>query len=357
MAPNKQLALLTFSELESKRFNKNIYRAQVNNIDAKQLQKEIIEGESDILFLRIPSSKVEEIQKLDGLGMPYFQADTLVYYFADLNKYSPNPLRNDLQFVSITDKNFSEVKRLVSIIFKDYSNHYDANQYIEKFNIIEGYTEWVTGFSNNAGKVSWFVQSNGKNIGFATCSYNIEENISEGVLYGVDPEYSGGGVYTDIIRFSQGYMKSLGITNMKVSTQIQNYSVQKVWSREGFCMKESYSTIHVNSFYNYSVIPAVSFDINLSDDTNNTNQKKEINFAKINISSCLSECIETKFPADETEVLSSRYSFLRPVYPMQQYKVVITFPYIKGRIYLAVAKVFDIDNKLCIISYIDLIKK
>jgi len=37
---------------------------------------------------------------------------------------------------------------------------------------------------------------------------------------------------------------------MTVTTQIQNYAVQKIWVKEGFSLCNSFDTYHINSFLN-----------------------------------------------------------------------------------------------------------
>ena len=57
-----------YSKLESDRFQKKIFKCQTQDIDVKALQKNIIDNEADIVFLRMPSNKSNQIQKLDLLG-------------------------------------------------------------------------------------------------------------------------------------------------------------------------------------------------------------------------------------------------------------------------------------------------
>ena len=159
-----------YSKLESDRFQKKIFKIQTQDIDVKLLQKNIIDNEADIVFLRIPSNKSNQIQKLDLLGMPYLQTDTLVYYYSDLKIYEPKELINkDVTFKIIenseVDKN--EVRRLIPKIFRNYTNHYFSNKYLNKSDITKGYIEWVIGYcEKNEGQIAWFVK-NGLNIGFA----------------------------------------------------------------------------------------------------------------------------------------------------------------------------------------------
>jgi hypothetical protein len=221
------------------------------------------------------------------------------------------------------------------------------------------------------------VKRNNQNIGFATCS--IENGEAEGVLYGVMPEASGGGVYSDIIRFTQGFMKDLGVNIMKVSTQVQNYAVQKVWSREGFFITKSLATIHINSLLSYSHFPTIDFEICINNDDikNFGDISGDINpihfndvFARENgfeqriahgliANSEMSKYFGMEFPGNGTLFMSYYYKFLTPLYPNRKYNVVITVPFFDKikNIYKCLVKIYDTDNNLCLFAYNDLIKK
>ena len=370
-----------YSKLESDRFQKKIFKIQTQDIDVKLLQKNIIDNEADIVFLRIPSNKSNQIQKLDLLGMPYLQTDTLVYYYSDLKIYEPKELINkDVTFKIIenseVDKN--EVRRLIPKIFRNYTNHYFSNKYLNKSDITKGYIEWVIGYcEKNEGQIAWFVKKNGLNIGFATCSFSKKNNISEGVLYGIDSDFSGAGLYGDIIRFTQSYFKRLGIGRMRVSTQVQNFAVQKVWSREGFFMRESLSTIHINSFLSYSDIKKNSIKLKISHtDIENFGKisgdfnpihfdkesAKKLGFKDTIAHGIIANAFMSKYhgidnPGHGTLFMSYRYKFFKPLYPDHNYEVEISFPYLKNGIFLSVAKFYDEDKKICIIAYSDLMNK
>ena len=179
---------LNYSEVEARRFKMNIYRGIIPELDVKQLNKEILENNIDIAILRIPSEKKIQISRLDKLPFPYFQADTLLYYYVDFEKYTPQKLRNDdLKFVVFNKKDYDTLNKLVEEIFSGYTNHYFSNPSIDKSEITEGYKEWVRGYSVEDGKIGWLVQKNGENIGFATCNTGLDDSVAEGVLYGVLP--------------------------------------------------------------------------------------------------------------------------------------------------------------------------
>lgn len=369
---------IIFSDIESKRFKMNIARSKMEDIQIKDLSNFISEHKIDVTILRIPTEKIEQASKLEQLGFPFIQADTLVYYKADLTKYQNQALKNgDLDFVLATMEDVEDISPLIASIFPGYTNHYNANPFIDIQNVLLGYNEWVVDFIDANDKFVFLVRRDGKNIGFASCS--IIEGVAEGVLYGVLPEASGGGVYSDIIRYTQDFFQKRGAKEMRVSTQVQNYGVQKVWSREGFYLFESFATFHINSLLNYTIYENKSFDINfseldihragkLSGDWNSVHFDDEfaktLGFEKrithgLLVNAMISRYFGTIYPGEGTLFMSYKYKFQKPIYPDRKYLAAITVPYhdkVKG-IYLCVIKVLDEKENVCLLSYNYLLKK
>lgn len=366
------------SEKESSRFSMNILRISMQDLNLKELNQAIIAHDTDLVILRIPSEKLSQVHKLSTLGFSYFQTDTLVYYYSNFDSYQPLQLKNtDLEFTEATAEDAGLLGNLVDVIFPGYTNHYNSNPYINKQNILEGYKEWVVDYIGIQDKYVFLVKKHGKTIGFATCS--VDDSEAEGVLYGVIPEAAGGGIYSDIIRYTQQFMKNLGLKSMKVSTQVQNYAVQKVWSREGFYMAKSYATIHINSLLNYTTVPKANFDIyitdediknygNLSGDLNPVHFEdsfaQNLGFTKriahgLIANAEMSKYFGTDFPGNGTLFMAYYYKFLKPLYPNQNYNVTISVPFHDKakNIYICLVKIHDRDGNLCLLSYNDLIKR
>jgi acyl dehydratase len=366
------------SEKESNRFKMNILRVNMESLDIKDLSQSIHNNNIDLTILRIPCENLYQISKLEVLGFSYYQTDTLVYYYVNLVDYLPNELKNDnISFRKATLNDSIEISNMVEQIFPGYTNHYNSNPYIDKQNILEGYKEWVLDFIEKENKFVFLVMKSGINIGFATCSILGDE--AEGVLYGVLPEFAGGGVYSDIIRYTQQFMKNLGIKKMKVSTQVQNYAVQKVWSREGFSMLKSFATIHINSLLNYTCLPKIDFDIFITDEDikNYGMLSGDINpvhfddlFAKnlgfnqriahgLIANAEMSKYFGMDFPGNGTLFMSYYYKFFKPLYPNQKYRVTISVPYFDDlkSLYICLVKIYDNENSLCLMSYNNLMKK
>lgn len=240
---------LYYSEVDSKRFSKTIHRGVLSSVEANDIRRYISDNKVDLLIVRIPVTLSEDLHKLTNIGFSAILADTLVYYYTNLQQSEIKEPKNQLIFEEVSDRNVHLIEQAIPEIFAEYTNHYTSNPSLDRTKITLGYIEWAKGFvkEKDRSKISWIVYKDKTPIGFATCSVNDSTSECEGVLYGVLPGFSGGGVYSDIIRFTQNYFKKQGISVMKVSTQIQNFAVQKVWAREGFVLKEAFYTFHIST--------------------------------------------------------------------------------------------------------------
>ena len=244
---------IEFSPEESKRHSLRIYRNISENIE-KALIIDIIKENPDLIIIRVPAEKSNRTMEiLNEIGFPYHYADTLLQYVVNLNKYIPNAIENEhLEFIECRREHIDILKCLIHKVFESYNyNHYVSNIYINQNNVTDGYADWITSFIGSANKNVWIIKDSGKYIAFASCAF--ERGKSIGVLYGVSPDASGRHIYSDLIRHTQLISKKMNINEMQVGTQIQNYAVQKAWINEGFNLKESLITFHVNSFLSSSI--------------------------------------------------------------------------------------------------------
>jgi GNAT superfamily N-acetyltransferase len=238
---------MNYSALESQRFGLNIFRGAVDEIRPYELLKTIVDHQVDVLIFRIPSTLQHTLHRLSAVPYPYLVTDTLVYYDCDLQKAPAQPLRNtELTARLATSADRALLETLIDEIFQDYSTHYYSNPLFDKQKILDGYKEWTLSYlSETEGKICFLFYRGEQPVAFATCGITAE--YGEGVLYGVHPSAQGGGVYGDLIRYTKQHMQDLGLRKMLVSTQVQNFAVQKVWTREGFFLTQAYCTVHINA--------------------------------------------------------------------------------------------------------------
>lgn len=240
---------IPFSASESNRFNLNIFRGQIDVIDIAALKNLIATNKVDILILRIPSKTEASHYKLNSIGYNCIHADSLVTYTVALQDHIIPEISKEIRFEVITKENHDMLGKMIPVIFKDYQNHYFSNPVLEKKKITEGYLEWAHSHTNNTlNNISWYILKNNTIAGFANCTFNVDKKECQIVLNGVMPGYEGQKIYTYLVRNMQLHFRSAGFTKMSISSQLQNYPVQKVWVREGFFLTESHETYHINSF-------------------------------------------------------------------------------------------------------------
>ena len=96
---------MEYSDVDSRRFGLNIYRATLPEIREGELFEQLVSNKVDVAILRFPTSQQHEISRLDRLGVPYIITDVLVYYASDLRALKPSEARNpELTFESAGDQ-------------------------------------------------------------------------------------------------------------------------------------------------------------------------------------------------------------------------------------------------------------
>ena len=340
--------MATYSALESNRFGLRIYRGSLEAIDVPEILSFLFSEEVDIAILRIPSVNIGVLSKLNEAGIPYLVADTLVYYSCDLLCHEPKKIINhDLVFTETKNEHINKLDNLVKKIFIGYQNHYNANPFLNKKDILEGYQEWVRNYITDIhdGRISWIIKKNESPVGFIACSFANEK--CEIVLNGVHPNASGQGIYSDLIRFTQKYFREKGFRTMKVSTQVHNYAVQKVWVREGFFVEKSYNTVHLNCFMNNAVLPVKKYRVKGAEIHDYLN----VSFVKKIIRGFHAGSDDKHFFATHT------LRYLENINDSGDYQVVISLPYrdVDRDYYKVLVKVINKDNSICIYAYYDLL--
>ncbi len=367
-------ALFTFAPLESRRFKLNAYRGVIETIDTDEILAAILKNEIDLLIIRVPAENQFEAPLLNGLGMPFIVADTLVYYHADTQTIQPKTYHNQhLSFEEFTSDHFDISDRLVREIFAGYQNNYSTNPVLEA-DLIEIYQDWARSYATDRsnGKVSWLVGHGDDFWGLITCL--VEKNQLEIILNGVLPRESGKGIYGDMIRFVQRFCMENNLSRIKISTQVNNYAVQKVWGREGFYVKNAFLTIHINSLMKTSRIPKKRFDIRITNGqhgqaadmalkanaglTSTSNGK--LRFEKRILLGMVGTGNDPAFfPKVDAVLVKNTVRYLKPVQPGHDYRIEISHPYmnpVKGN-YTSLLKLYDDSDEMCLFAYYDFVDR
>lgn len=241
-------SMLNYSCLDSNRFGVKVFRGHVTKEHLHSLKHDLMSLCGDVYILRVDAGNSLGIpETCQQLLMPCVHADTLVYYTCDLTCHQPKALRNtDIKFNYATAEDADELHALIRQTFVDYVSHYHANPMFGSEDILNGYIEWAMSHATGTNTHLWLARRAGVLVAFAACKI-LDSGEMEGVLYGVSPIAANGGVYGDLIRFTQAAACEMGVSRMIVSTQVHNFAVQKVWAREGFHLYKAFDTFHVNA--------------------------------------------------------------------------------------------------------------
>ena len=283
-------------------------------------------------------------------------------------------------FTEATDSDAIELDALVACTFDGYVSHYHANPRLDPALILAGYTEWAAGYlaGQAPGRTAWVARRSGVLVAFACCQHDAQGQECEGVLYGVHPDHSGGGIYGDLIRYTQAQYRARGYRTMTVSTQIWNLAVQKVWGREGFVLDRAYDTFHINAMLSagdalvereliFSHDQVAQFAA-VTGDTNavhlDDNAARSAGFdSRISHGMLaggeLSRIFGTEVPGAGTLFLRADMVFLKPIYPGHTHTLRIRYPsQVSASGHIAtVATIRDPAGSLCLLCYSDLMKK
>ncbi len=197
------------------------------------------------------------------------------------------------------------------------------------------------------------------------------------LLYGVRSEQSGGGVYGDLIRFTQAYFKNQGCTSMKVSTQVNNFGVQKVWVREGFFMTSAYYTLHLTTMMgrglrdvlerlavfspeDVEAFGALSGDRNPLHFSDAAARERGFEGRMAHgalLNATISRIFGVERPGPGTLFAGFAYRFLTPLYVGREYQLRIGFfPYeATSKFRRSLATVRNSSGELCAFAYSDLV--
>jgi hypothetical protein len=368
-----------FSPIETKRFGLRVYRGIINDINPLEILSAVIKENIDVAIVRIPAGKENALTRLEETGIPFLVSDSLVYYYLNLERITLKGLRNkDLEFVEYKQEHHNIINNLVSEIFADYKNHYFANP-LFSLNLTEAYSEWAQSYVTHKamGKWGWLVKRGDRFIGFATC--DIDKDKCEIVLNGIIPQERRLGVYSDLVNFIQRFSKNIGCSILKTSTQLQNYSVQRIWNREGFVIEGAFHTVHINSLMNASLkekkvlkLKFTENDVNQYIPSSGAMNTKHLSKASVQnngfecrpamanlINSIVSKYYVDDFPGNTTVITGYSNKFIKPIYFDRSYSIEISFPFAdtKRGIYKSLVKLVDSSGEICFFSYNDLTKK
>ncbi len=236
--------LLEPNELESKRFGIVAAHVVSHASATDAIDAEADELGIDMLTVRIDAHDLSAVHRFERAGFQLM--DTLVYYGRSLKNVQAPKVAPGITLSAAGSEDVAGVHAVAESAFRDYMGHFHADPRLDNADADAAYVQWAEVSAQTADRARPVVvarSDSGQVIGFLSLR-DVGDAQAEIVLNAVHPDEQGRGIYTLLVEHSLAVASDGGSTRIVVSTQIQNYAVQRVWSRLGFVHTRSVYTLH-----------------------------------------------------------------------------------------------------------------
>lgn len=235
---------IELNDLETARFGIVAARVMDESASPEQIEAAARAQSVQMLTARVDLDDLPRVHRLEEAG--YRLMDTLVYYaraLDDIADPSPSPAGELLRPAVATDA--PAVGDVARAAFTGYLGHYHADPRLDDSAADAAYVEWAETSvqSCDARRPAWVALYAGQIVGFLTLRLNSASEI-EIVLNAVHQGMRRRGLYRRLVEKAISTGRSAGCERIIVSTQINNYAVQRVWARLGFTLSHGRYTFH-----------------------------------------------------------------------------------------------------------------
>lgn len=234
---------LELNELETARFG--VVAAHL--VDTKASMESVDRAASrlgvEMLTARIDVGELSTVHLLEAAGFQLM--DTVVSYGRLTSNYSTQSNPGEMMIRLAEPSDAADVGAIAGQAFRDYYGHFHADPRLDGGAADAAYVEWAevsTANIDNSRPVLLCCEDDSV-LGFLTLR-NIGEPIAEIVLNAVAVDHRRRGIYAALVESALVHAERAGTARLTVSTQINNYNVQRVWARLGFVHECSVYTFH-----------------------------------------------------------------------------------------------------------------
>lgn len=243
---------IELNRLETDRFGVRVANVIDTSADISAINFAAKANSIQMLSVRVETSNLNRVHQLEADG--YQLMDTLVYYehngISGQKVYHPTkPLPEDFEIRLVVPEDADAVADVARAAFAGYLGHYHSDPRLDNDASDAAYVEWAETSIRavTAARPALLALRGGAVCGFLTLRLNVADtgvSTAEVVLNAVQPDARRGGIYARLVAQAMELCSTLLVERLIVSTQINNYAVQKVWSRLGFEPYRSLYTFH-----------------------------------------------------------------------------------------------------------------
>jgi ribosomal protein S18 acetylase RimI-like enzyme len=230
---------VAYSEVDSRRFAKRIYRAMLEDPnEVASLESVALHEAADLLIVRCQIDTLSTVHALQRAGHQLM--DTLVYYGGSTAGFAAAPIVPWVREAKKSD--MPALERVALDAFAGYCGHYHADDRLDPKLATLGYVEWCLSSVDNPRFTVWVAEQGAQVAGFLAVRHDAGR--SDITLNGVAGEFQRRGIYDTLLKACGRSLSDRGVPDVEVSTQLTNIAPQKVWARSGLTIRRAYYTFH-----------------------------------------------------------------------------------------------------------------
>ena len=236
--------LIEINDLETRRFG--ITCAKRINMEAALADVNAAARALDVKMIstRVDVSDLSQVHQLEADG--YRLMDTLIYYRRDLERdWEELATTHGCILRPAQRQDAPAAGEVARAAFSGFFGHYHADPNLRSEDADAAYVDWAKNSMVPATDQAMALVATDKDqvVGFLTLRRNSATRF-EVVLNAVHPTHQRCGIYTSLLSRGFSLAQEQGSSEMMISTQINNYPVQKVWGRLGMAPEQGYYTFH-----------------------------------------------------------------------------------------------------------------
>lgn len=198
------------------------------------------------IIIKVPSSNIMLINQLNKMNINFlFTGGTVCYYIREFNDKNFGNDGLNIKIASPMDKKSyrNELIKLSEASFQNYFGQYHIS-YVTREKAPMIYKNWVEEYINSDGNNLIIAQIENEVVGFL--AIDETDYTIESVLGGISNNFMNKKIYERMLRFETKYTLNKNKIST-ISTQFDNFFVQRSWVNIGYKPYYSFYLYHVNS--------------------------------------------------------------------------------------------------------------
>jgi len=231
--------LAAYSEVDTQRFGKRIYRATLRDVDDVAALASVAEAQQiDMLIARCPVGEARLVHALEQHD--YLLMDTLLYYAGPSRAFEQATWDHSIREATRDDRD--AVEAVATDAFTNYDGHYHADPRLDPKLATLGYVDWCMNCLKRQDHTVWIAADGPTVMGFI--AVHSDEGAADVVLNGVASSFRRRRVYESLLKAAGREAFRRGFAEVRSSTHLGNLAPQRAWIKNGMSIVRAVYAFH-----------------------------------------------------------------------------------------------------------------